>query len=478
MIYTRHLCIETHSLYPPDVYRTEQNLIYQRKAYERLLQWKQQQGRTSMLIEGARRVGKSVLAEEFGRREYARCLLIDFSEAPTEVFDLFLHQRHDINSFFRYLFAFYAFQPVERDTLIIFDEVQFCPQARAFTKQLVKDGRYDYIETGSLVSIQSNVKDILIPSEEESLELNPFDFDEFLWAMNEKPLADLIQDCYRHKEPLPDALHRKAERLFREYMLVGGMPQVIQAYLTDNSFMSADQVKRSILRLYRRDIEKYGAIEAKNIAAIFDEIPAQLSRHEKRFRLSSLKKGARYQTYQTAFFWLADARLINPCYRSTDPSIGLGMNMEQSAVKCYMADTGLLITHAFSDGTITADSIYRDILFGKIGLNEGMIVENIVAQQFKASGHKLFYFTKPDEETRKSRIEIDFLLPEPYENAAGHYRISPIEVKSGKRYSTASLDKMRTVYGKHIGTEYVLAPKPFTSQGDRVQVPLYMSGLL
>ncbi|WP_206430755.1 ATP-binding protein [Bifidobacterium goeldii] len=454
--------------------------MYQRKAYQRLQEWKQSNGRASMLIEGARRVGKSVLAEEFGRREYAKYLLIDFSQAPREVIDLFLHQRHDVDSFFRYLFAFYAFEPVERDTLIIFDEVQFCPQARAFTKQLVADGRYDYLETGSLVSIQRNVKDILIPSEEESLELNPFDFEEFLWALGERPLADLINSNYQDKQPLPDMLHRKAERLFREYMLVGGMPQVIARYVTDNSFMAADEAKRSILRLYRQDIEKYGEIEAKNIAAIFDEIPAQLSRHEKRFRLASLRKGARYQAYQASFFWLADARLINPCFRSTDPNIGLGMNMEQSAVKCYMADTGLLVTHAFSDSRSTKENVYRDILFGKIELNEGMIVENIVAQQLKASGHKLFYFSQSDANSSRMRVEIDFLLAEPYENAAGRYRISPIEVKSGKRYSTSSLDKMRAMYGKRIGTEYVLAPKPLVAdaQGNRIQLPLYMSGLL
>ena len=453
--------------------------MYQRKAYNRLLAWKKQGGRTSMLIEGARRVGKSVLAEQFGKQEYAKYLLIDFSQAPKDVIDLFVNERNDMNAFFRYLFAFYGFSPVERDTLIIFDEVQLCPQARSFTKHLVKDGRYDYLETGSLISIQSNVKDILIPSEEESIELNPFDFDEFLWAMGEEPLAQLIHESFAQRHPLPDFLHRKAERLFREYMLVGGMPQAIESYISENSFQAADKVKRSILKIYRRDIEKFGEGDSKDIVAIFDALPSQLSKHEKRFKFSSLRSGARYSMYRSSFFWLSDARLINTCFKSTDPNVGLGLNMEQSAVKCYMADTGLLVTHAFADNETTHESVYKDVLFGKIGLNEGMIVENVVAQQLRSAGHRLYFFSRSDANSSRGRVEIDFLLPEPYAHAAGRYRISPIEVKSGKRYSTVSLDKMRNLYGKHIGTEYVIAPKPLVIlSDDRVQLPLYMSGLL
>lgn len=453
--------------------------MYQRKAYEQLKTWKSESnGSTSLLIKGARRVGKSVLAEEFGRNEYSACLLIDFAVAPPEVIELFQTQRHDVNTFLRYLFAYYGFTPVERDTLIIFDEVQLCPQARAFTKQLVADGRYDYLKTGSLVSIRENVRDILIPSEERSIELNPFDFQEFLWAVGEKPLSDLIADSRANMTPLPDGLHRKAERLFREYMLVGGMPQATEAYVNRNSFQAADEAKRNILELYRNDIAKYGGMESARVAAIFDAIPAQLSRHEKKFRITSLGKSARMRDYESAFFWLADAGLANICFNSTDPNVGLGMNVEHSPFKCYMFDTGLLVTQALADNPETSENVYRDVLSGKIGINEGMITENVVAQQLRASGHRLFFFSKTDEQSHRSRMEIDFLISQPYQNAAGRYRVSPIEVKSGKRYGTASLDKMRATYGKRIGTEYVLHPKPLSRQGGRDYLPLYMSGLL
>ena len=453
--------------------------MYRRKAYDRLKQWKESSGgRTSLLVTGARRVGKSSLAMEFGRREYRRCLLVDFSTAPAEVLDLFRDQRHDVDMLLRYLFAYYGFTPIERDTLVVFDEVQQCPQARAATKQLVADGRYDYLLTGSLISIRENVKDILVPSEERSLDLQPFDFQEFLWAMDEEPLDELIRESHAEQKPLPNALHRKAERLFREYMLVGGMPQAIQAYRDQNSFQAADDVKRDILTLYRNDIARYGGVESARVAAILDAIPAQLSKHEKKFRMTALGRNARRRNYESAFFWLADAGMTSMCFNSTDPNVGLGLSMERSSFKCYMADTGLLVSLALADDTVTTDDVYRDVLFGKIGLNEGMLVENVVAQQFRAAGHKLFFFSKTDDRTHRSRMEIDFLLSLPYRNAAGRRRISPIEVKSTKRYGTASLDKMRATYGKRIGTEYVLHPKPLVTQGDRLYLPLYMAGLL
>lgn len=453
--------------------------MFPRKAYAALTEWKtRSQGHTAMLIEGARRVGKSSLAERFARDEYARHLLIDFSKAAPEVIDLFRNQRHDIDAFYRYLFAYHDIEPIDRDTLIILDEVQLCPQARSFTKHLVADGRYDIMETGSLISIRRNVKDILIPSEEESIDLDPFDFEEFLWAVGARPLAELIRDSFDRLEPLPELLHRKAERLFREYMLVGGMPQAIQAYVDTNSFHEADRAKRGILRLYREDIAKYGEGEESRVSAIFNELPAQLAKHEKKFRMASLGVNARHRDYEGAFFWLADARLVNMCFNSTDPSIGLGLNMDQSSFKCYMADTGLLATHALADDHITTEDLYRDILFGKLEVNEGMLVENVVAQQLKASGHRLFFLTKSDPATSRNRLEIDFLIRRPYGDAAGRYRISPIEVKSTKRYRTSSLDKMRERWGKRIGTEYVLHPKPLHVDGNRIYLPLYMAGML
>lgn len=455
--------------------------MFKRKAYQQLLDWKNKRhGSTSMLIEGARRVGKSVLATEFGRNEYAKYLLVDFSTAQPEVFDLFQDQRHDVNAFLRYLFAYYGFTPAEGDTLVIFDEVQLCPQARAFTKQLVADGRYDYIETGSLISIQRNVQNILLPSEEESMTLHPLDFEEFLWAMDETPLADLINGAYQDQQPLPAGLHRNAARLFREYMLVGGMPQAVQAYRDSNSFEAADDIKRNILHLYRNDIAKYGEGEEARVTAVFNAIPGQLARHGKRFRITDLGKNARNRTYESSFFWLADAGLVNLCFNSTDPNIGLELSEDQSAFKCYFFDTGLLMTQALADNMFTSESVYRDVLSGKIGINEGMLTENVVAQQLVAAGYKLYYYSRNDAETRRNRIEIDFLLPRPYENGAGHFRISPVEVKSGKNYTTRSLDKFKERFGKRIGTQIVLHPQEMEPRGggDVMVLPLYMSGLV
>lgn len=453
--------------------------MFKRKAYKQLLEWKKgRNGSTAMLIEGARRVGKSSLALEFGRNEYEKCLLIDFAQARPEVLDLFRDMRYDVNSLLNYLFTFYNFIPVEHNTLIIFDEVQLCPQARASIKQLVANHRFDYIETGSLISIHRNVQDILLPSEEESITLHPFDFEEFLWALESKPLADSIRNSYIEQAALPIALHKKAEQLFREYMLVGGMPQVIEAYASQKSFQAADEVKRSILRLYRNDIAKYGEGEEARISAIFSEIPSQLAKHDKKFKITSLGEHARNRTYESAFFWLKDAGLVNLCFKSNDPSIGLALNADDSAFKCYFFDTGLLVSQALADDSETNNAIYQDILRGKIGINEGMIVENVVAQQLTSNRRKLFYYAKSSSENRRERMEIDFLIKVPYVNAAGKYRISPIEVKSNKRYKTVSLDKIKTIYGSKIGEEYVLHPKTLEVRGDRHYLPLYMSGLL
>lgn len=453
--------------------------MFARKAYQQLLNWKHEsQGTTAMLIKGARRVGKSVLAQEFANNEYKKSLLIDFSRVSPEVRELFTNQRADIDTFFRYLFAYYNFTPIERNTLIIFDEVQLCPQARGFIKHLVADGRYDYIETGSLISIRKNVEGILIPSEEESIALYPLDFEEFLWATDARPLAEIIQDSFNHLTPLPQALHRKAENALREYMLVGGMPQVVQTYVDNNSFQAADRQKRIILELYRNDIVKYGDNDISKLSAIFHELPAQLSKHEKKFKLSALNRDARIRDYESAFFWLADAGLVNMCFNSTDPNVGLGLNLDQSSFKCYMFDTGLLITQALADNIITSENVYRDILSGKLNLNEGMITENLVSQLFVAGGHQLFFYSQSDSQTSTNRMEIDFLLSKPYVNAAGKYRISPVEVKSSKRFSTVSLDKFKRQFDKRVGTEYILSPKDMQIGTDRVYLPLYMAGLL
>ncbi len=453
--------------------------MLKRKAYQDLLDWKQRsQGSTALLIEGARRVGKSTLVEEFGKREYASCLVIDFTFAPDDVIGFFKEMRNDLDSFFLYLSAYYQVPLHERGTLIIFDEVQAFPKARESIKQLVADGRYDYLETGSLMSIRKNVDGILLPSEERSMHLYPFDFAEFLWALKEEPLADAIKDSFERKKPLPASLHRKAMRLFREYMLVGGMPGAVKKYCETRSFADVDEVKRDILALYRNDIAKHAGATTRRVTAIFDTIASQLSKHEKRFNIASLGKHARMRDYEDAFFWLSDAHITNDCFNSTDLSIGLRINEDRATVKCYLADTGLLVTHALASSPLTADTVYRDILLEKIGLNEGMLTENIVAQQLRAHGHDLFFYSRSSREDAAQNMEIDFLIVQGYENAALRARVSPVEVKSSKRYSTASLDKLKAKFGKRIGTQYVVCPKELLVEGDRVTLPLYMAGCL
>lgn len=453
--------------------------MLKRKAYDEMLRWKTDaKGRTALLIEGARRVGKSTLAQEFGRNEYRSCLLIDFFQAPDEVKRYFRDYSNDLDALFLYLCAYYGVELYERESLVIFDEVQMFPFARGMVKYLVADGRFDYVETGSLLSIRQNVSDIVIPSEERALELNPFDFEEFLWAMGERALAVAIRSGFDALRPLPENLHRKAMSLFREYLLVGGMPEPLSLYVEQRRFGPVDEAKRQIIELYRNDVARFAHGYEFKVVSVLDGIPGQLSKHEKKFRLSSISKSARMRTYEEAFFWLADARIANVCYAATDPSVGLGLSMEQSSLKCYLADTGLLVTLALSMGAVEEEDVYRAVLRGDIGLNEGMLTENVVAQALRASGHRLFFYSQSGRREGEERMEIDFLIVRPYANAAGKPRVSPVEVKSPRQYGTSSLDKFKRAFGKRIGTQYVLHPKQLRDEGDRVYLPLYMAGCL
>lgn len=452
--------------------------MLERKAYAKLQAWKKEsQGKSAILIEGARRVGKSTLVESFAQHEYKSSIVIDFTFAPQEVVTYFEDMRGDLDSFFLYLSAHYGVKLYERDSVIVFDEVQAFPKAREAIKQLVADGRYDYIETGSLVSINSNVQDILIPSEEKSLELQPLDFEEFLAALNQQSLWEAIVDSYVKLTPLPDSLHRKASRFFREYMLVGGMPAAVQEYVNTRDFSRVDELKRDVLRLYRQDISKHAGKERARVASIFESLPGQLSRHEKRFTLSALRKGARTRDYVGAFFWLSDAKITNDCFNATDPSVGLRMSEDRATMKCYMADTGLLVSHAFNASEVTTDGVYRDILTGKLNLNEGMLTENVVAQMLRASGHRLFFYSRYEQSGRRS-YEIDFLIVAGYPNAAMRHRVSPVEVKSTTRYGTKSLDKFKERFSSRIGNQFVLHPGQLRHENDRIYLPLYMTALL
>ena len=448
-----------------------------RKIYEEILKWKKRSaGQTALLIDGARRVGKSYIAEKFAAAEYKSYLLIDFNRAPKEVTDLFENYLNDLDTLFMYLSGFYNTKLYERETLIILDEVQLCPRARSAIKYLVADGRYDYLETGSLMSIKKNVKDILIPSEEEHLKMYPLDFEEFLWALDNETLMPLIQTCYEKKQPMGQALHRKAMDYFRQYMIVGGMPQAVARYVETRDFDSIDRVKRAILELYRADIVKHAAGYEIKVEQIFDNIPAQLQKHDKKFKLSSLKKEARFRDYDDALFWLSDAMIANICYNSTAPSIGLKLNLDRLTLKCYMADTGLLISHAFDENGIVSEEIYKKLLFDKLECNKGMIVENLVAQMLTAAGHKLYFYSNPSRDEVSERMEIDFLIAK--SKISSRHNISPIEVKSGKNYTLTSLKKFRNKYAEQTDTPYVLHTGDLKEEDGITYLPLYMTPLL
>ena len=447
-----------------------------RKIYDQLLKWKHEhQGRTALLIEGARRIGKSYIVEEFARHEYKSYILVDFNDMDDslrEIFDHYLSQRDD---FFMRLSLYFGVRLYERDSLIIFDEVQQYPRARAAIKYLVSDGRYDFIETGSLVSIKKNVADIVIPSEEQTLEMFPMDFEEFLWALGDDMMMDFIRRQFQQMSPMAQ-LHRKALDYFRLYMIVGGMPQAVLAYIESRSFDAVDRIKRGILQLYRNDIQKYAVRAEARVTAVFDEIPAQLQRHEKKFRLAALGTGARMRDYEDAFFWLNDAKVINTCYNTTEPSIGLRMNMERTALKCYMGDTGLLISLAFDESAISREQLYRKLMLDKLEVNKGMLVENVVAQMLRAAGHRLYFYSNSSRNEAQDRMEIDFLLSK--SDITSRHNICPIEVKSTTRYTLTSLEKFRTKYAPQLGSVYVLHSGDLRVENGIVYLPLYMTGLL
>ncbi len=451
--------------------------ILKRKIYKELLKWKEEEsGRTALLIDGARRVGKSYIVENFAKQEYKNYIIIDFNRVNKEVTDLFENYLNDLDLFFMYLSNYYNVKLYERDTLIIFDEVQLFPRARAAIKYLVADGRYDYIETGSLMSIKKNVKDIVIPSEERHIQMYPLDFEEFLLALGNDTLMDFIKVCFEKRKPLGAALHRKAMDYFRQYMIVGGMPQAVEMYVQTRDFERVDRVKRDILELYRADIVKHAQGYEMKVEQIFEDIPSQLQKHDKKFKLSSLKKEARFREYEDAIFWLSDAMIVNVCYNSTAPNIGLKLNMDRVTMKCYMADTGLLISHAFDENGIVSEEIYRKLLFDKLEVNKGMIVENIVAQMLAASGHKLYFYYNPSRDDASLRMEIDFLITK--SKITSRHNISPIEVKSGGKYTLTSLKKCRNKYAEQLDTMYVLHKNDLKEEDGIVFLPLYMTPLL
>lgn len=454
-----------------------------RKIYQTLLEWKKKRkGEVALLIEGARRIGKSYIVEEFGREEYESYIIVDFSKVNPQVIDFFNLYLDDLDTLFQNLELYYRKKLFPRPnrgdearSLIIFDEVQFCPRARSAIKHLVLDNRFDYIETGSLISIKKNVKDIVLPSEEHPVQMYPMDFEEFLWAMGDELLMPYIKSQFEKMKPM-GSFHRRAMDYFRQYMIVGGMPQAVCKYVETRDFETVDEVKRDILALYRNDIKKYADNQETKVSAIFEEIPGQLQKHEKKFRLSALQGDARMRDYSQAFFWLSDARVVNCCYNSTEPSIGLKLNEDRTTVKCYLNDTGLLISHAFDERGIVSEDLYHKLMFDKLEVNQGMLVENIVAQMLKAAGHNLFFFSSNSKASADDRMEIDFLIAKA--TTTSRHNISPIEVKSGSRYALTSLTKCISKYSKDLSTPYVLHDKDLKIEAGIVFLPLYMTPLL
>ena len=448
-----------------------------RKIYNELLKWKEKEShRTALLIDGARRVGKSYIAEKFGANEYKSYILIDFFQAGNEVKDLFENYLNDLDTFFKYLSAIYNTKLYEHNSLIIFDEIQFYPRARAAIKYLVKDGRYSYLETGSLVSIKENVKDILIPSEERHIKMYPMDFEEFLWATGNESLMEIIRENYDNKKPMGQVLHRKAMTCFRQYLIIGGMPQAVSEYVQTDDLESVNQIKRNILTLYRNDISKHAIGYERKVTSIFDEIPSQLQKHEKRFTLSSLGRSARFREYENSFLYLDDSMIINTCYNSTAPNIGLKLNRDNSSMKIYLADTGLLISHTFDEESLEIDQVYNKLLLGKLEINEGMIFENIVAQMLVASGHKLYFYSNPSRNDKNQRMEIDFLISK--RKVTSRHNISPIEVKSGKRYTLSSINKFKTQFAEQLDVAYVIHTNDYKEENGIIYLPVYMTPLL
>lgn len=449
-------------------------MIFKRKIYDKLVEWKQKSaGEKAIMIEGARRIGKSTIAEEFGRNEYKSYLIIDFNDVSKVVLDAFEKYLNDLDTFFMLLSTEYNVTLYPNESLIIFDEVQQYPKARQSIKKLVKDGRYDYIETGSLISIKENVKDITIPSEERQIKMYPMDFEEFCWALNERNLALYIRKCFEDKKPLEDNFHHKAMLLFKQYMLVGGMPMSVSKYLENNrSFADSDAEKRDILTLYRNDINKADVKYRSKVASVYEQIPAFLSQHEKRVRLSNIEEKSAFPMYQDTFYWLSSSMISNECFNCNDPNVGLSLNEDRTYIKCYMGDTGLLVSHAFAENEIADGDLYKQILHDNLSINEGMLFENAIAQCLTANGYPLFFYTHYNTDKHRNDIEIDFIISN---GSKTKPKIYPIEVKSGKRYSITSLNRFMERFSERIGNGYVIHTKNLSVGDNIIYIPSYMT---
>ena len=442
--------------------------MFKRKIYSKLVEWKKESdGRTALLVEGARRIGKSTIVKEFATNEYESFILVDFSVAPKAIRDLF-DDVSDLNYLFLQLQLQYHVDLIERKSLIVFDEVQFCPKARQAIKHLVQDHRYDYIETGSLISIRKNVKDILIPSEERKLQMFPMDYEEFLWAIGDNTSYKLVRQFYELGRPLGQQMNRKLLRAFRLYMLVGGMPQAVTEYITTNNLRLVDLVKRDILNLYEDDFQKIDSTGRASM--LFDAIPAQLNKNASRYQVSSVLENSRAEDLLQLIAEMKDSKTVLVSYHANDPNAGLSANKDLTKFKMYVCDTGLFTTLMFKDRDFTENVIYDKLLSDTLSANLGYLYENAIAQILAANGNELFYHTLMNE-TSRHNYEIDFLL-------ARKNKICPIEIKSSGYKTHKSLDEFFKKYSSRILWRYIVYTKDYAKDQDVIYLPVYMSPFL
>ena len=443
-------------------------MIFKRKIYDKLLQWKRtDEGRTAVLIQGARRVGKSTIAKEFAENEYETHILVDFAACSVEIRELF-NDVSDLNRIFMRLQLEYSVELKERKSVIIFDEVQLAPKARQAIKYLVKDGRYDYMETGSLISIRKNVRDILIPSEEVKLHMFPMDYEEFRWALGDTATIRLLQGCFHGRTSMGDATNRKLMRDFRLYMLVGGMPQAVAAYLETNNLEKVDSVKRSIITLYEDDFNKIDP--TGNASKMFRQIPAQLTNNANRYLAWSATDGTRNSVLAEIISEIKESMVVNMAYHANDPSAGMALHQDPNKYKMFTGDTGLFVTLAFWDRKFTDNTIYHKLLSDKLSTDLGYVYENVVAQMLKAAGHELYYYTFPTE-SGKHNYEVDFLI-------ADGDKVSPVEVKSSGYKAHTSLDAFCMKFSSRIRNKYLVYTKDLRKDGDVLYLPVYMTMFL
>lgn len=442
--------------------------IFERKIYQKMLKWKKDSnGKTALLIKGARRVGKSTIAEEFAKKEYSSYILIDFSIAPKEVHNLF-SDLSDLNYLFLRLQLIYHVNLENRKSVIIFDEVQKEPLARQAIKHLVKDGRYDYIETGSLLSIKKNVENIVIPSEETRIEMVPMDYEEFRWALGDKATIPMLKTAFENKISLGDDVNRRMMRDFRLYMLVGGMPQAVNEYIDTNNFSKVDEMKRSILELYQDDFRKIDSTGKASL--MFSAIPSELTKNASRYQVSSVIPNEKQNRVLGIIADMKDSLTVNLAYHANDPSAGISLHEDIAKYKMFLGDTGLFTTLAFMDKDFTENIIYEKLLNDKLDTDLGYLYENIVAQMLYASGNKLFYYTFPKNNSTHN-YEIDFIITK-------KNKVYPIEVKSSGYKTHASIDAFSNKFSSKIGQKYLIYTKDLRKDGDLLCVPLYMTMFL